>query len=372
MQGGTGAFTFRDGATISGSNVKRFHNLIIDGTNVTHTADNMHITGDLTVNDGKNLTFSGARTVYFDGTTTQIVTLNGTGSVAFDSMIVSSGAAVRLPQAADSQFTAESLTNNGALQQTKSGVSGAVPFLTIKNNSGNPIYQGMDVDVGSATLDMTASVAGNTSACTNPNGGNYRDRCFRLHVTAAASSASVTLYTTAVEDDITNDAFFQYSNGSWINRAACGDPVNSGGSCTATVDLTAGDNYFLIGDATSGPTPVVLVAFTATRTGADVLVRWRTATEIDFAGFYVQRSAQEDGPYVRVSPFVPAQGQAVVGSDYRWLDRGATPEQARFYRLEAVDLDGSVAFHGPISVQSAAQAPAGRLTVLFLPITRRP
>lgn len=369
MQGGTSTFTFRDGSTIGGSNVKRFHNLIIDGTNVTHTADNMRITGDLTVNNGKNLVFSGARTVYFDGTATQIVTLNGTGSVAFYSMIVSSGAAVRLPQAADTQFTAESVTNNGALQQTKSGITGATTFLTIKNGSSGVVYQGMDVDTGSASLDLTASVAGNASACTNPNGGNYRDRCFRLHASAAASSVSVTLYTTTTEDDITNDAFFQYSNGSWVNRADCADVVNGGGVCTASVDLVAGDNYFLIGDAQSAPTPVVLVAFSATRTGDDVLVRWRTATEIDFAGFYVQRSLQEAGPYARISPFIPAQGQAVVGSGYSYLDQSAASGQPLFYRLEAVDVDGSVAYHGPVRVQAPVQF--GQPVMIYLPLARR-
>ncbi|MEZ4834540.1 MAG: hypothetical protein R2873_21540 [Caldilineaceae bacterium] len=107
-------------------------------------------------------------------------------------------------------------------------------------------------------------VAGNKAACNDPNGGSYRNRCFGI-VSDSATSASVTLYTTTGEDDIPDDAFFQYAGaGAWTNQGACASPVNDGNPCTATVSFVAGINAFLIGSSVNPPTPVTLTHFTVT------------------------------------------------------------------------------------------------------------
>ncbi|RLT42669.1 MAG: hypothetical protein DWI57_05350, partial [Chloroflexi bacterium] len=345
MQGGTSTFTFENGTFIGGSNLKPFHHLIINGASVTNSSGEMRISGDLTVQSGKTLTFSGSRTASFNGSSLQTVTLNGTGIARFDTLSVESSAIVRLPAAADSQFSAETFTNNGALQQVKTSVSGATTFLTIKNQSAVAVYRGLDVTPGSGTPNITVSIAGNKSVCNNPNGGSYRNRCFRLESSAAAANSSVTLYTTTDEDDINNDAFYQYIAGVWTNKGSCSD--TDGSSCMKTVDLAAGDNYFLIGDSTSAPTPVVLTEFGATAREDEVDVYWQTAVEIDFAGFYVWRSIQPSDPFEKVSPFIIATGGSVTGASYRFVDDNAHDPGSYTYRLQAVDLDNSSEFFAP-------------------------
>lgn len=370
MEGGTSTFIFGDDATIgSGGNLIRFHHLTINGTNVTHArGGQMRISGNLTVEDGKSLTFSGSRSARFNGSALQTVTLNGSGTAHFNTLLVDSGSVVHLPAEADTQFTAQALTNSGVLQQTKTGVSGATAFLTLKNQSSATVYQGLDVTPGSGTPDITVSIAGNNSACNEfPNGGSYRDRCFRLNSSTPATSSSVTLHTTAGEDDIANDAFYQYVGGVWIKQADCS--AGAGDPCSATVDLSAGDNYFLIGDANSAPTPVVLTDFRATATEAGIEVTWQTAAEIDFAGFYLWHADEPGDAFERIGPFIGAAGSPVVGADYRFLD-GQNQTGNHIYRLEAVDLDNSSQFFLATASVSLAE-PNAPNTRIFLPRIRR-
>ncbi len=82
---------------------------------------------------------------------------------------------------------------------------------------------------------------------------------------------------------------------------------------------------------------VKLVRFTATSlTGLpEVYINWETATEIDTAGFYVQRSQTSlDGPYARVSPRQAPEGDSVTGAVYDWIDETTTLNTTYYYRLE--------------------------------------
>lgn len=377
MTAGTSTFTFHGETSIRGGNQKQFYNLIIDGALVQHTADDIRISGDLTILDGKRFAYTGvsSKRVIFDGDSAQNITLGTSATIRFPTLIIEDktkgNVIVIFPTDDSGGITAATVTNEGVLQEKRTSVSGSTTFLRIQDDAATPLiqYEGMLVLPGSGSPDITLSIAGNQSVCNNPNGGLYRDRCFRLNSSAAAAGFSVTLYSTTGEDDIDNDAFYEYSNGSWINRAACADVVNGGGSCPATVNLLAGDNYFLIGSSVNPPTPVVLSDFQATPVETGVTVNWQTAVEIDFAGFYVWRGEQESGPFERISPLIPATG-GLNGASYHYSDSLPAGDQDYFYRLEAVDLDNSTEFFEPIV--RAARSGAGTSTSrLFLPITVR-
>ncbi len=101
---------------------------------------------------------------------------------------------------------------------------------------------------------------------------------------------------------------------------------------------------------------VTLVSFTATATDDTVVLEWETATEIDNAGFFIQRSTEEAGDYARVSPFIPAQGDSVIGAQYEYSDQDVEAGVTYYYKLEAVEFDQSSELHGPIS--ATVEAPA--------------
>jgi len=94
---------------------------------------------------------------------------------------------------------------------------------------------------------------------------------------------------------------------------------------------------------------VTLVSFTATPGNGQVVLRWETATEINNAGFFVRRSTQEAGDYARISSFMPAQGDGLLGAIYVYNDTAVTNGVTYYYKLEAVDNSQNVEFHGPIS-----------------------
>ncbi|HTP10901.1 MAG TPA: lamin tail domain-containing protein, partial [Anaerolineae bacterium] len=100
------------------------------------------------------------------------------------------------------------------------------------------------------------------------------------------------------------------------------------------------------------PPLVVLASFTAgTISGfPEVYVQWETASEIDTSGFFVARSSSANGPWTRVSDFIPAQGDPLVGAAYNWIDTTTVLNQRYYYRLEVIDSNQEVTYYGPLSV----------------------
>ncbi|MGA9115743.1 MAG: T9SS type A sorting domain-containing protein [Bacteroidota bacterium] len=98
--------------------------------------------------------------------------------------------------------------------------------------------------------------------------------------------------------------------------------------------------------------PIQLAFFTAVQipSSTQVLLTWRTISETNNYGFFVQRRASSGGDYADLpGSFIPGQGTTVVPQDYSWVHAGAGPG-VWFYRLKQVDLDGSVHFHDPLEV----------------------
>lgn len=105
----------------------------------------------------------------------------------------------------------------------------------------------------------------------------------------------------------------------------------------------------------TGWASVTLVSFDVEWAGDRVRVTWETASEVDNIGFYVLRSEQEGGGYQRVTELIPSEGD-LVGTAYEWIDSGAAPDKAYYYKLEDLSASGGSAFAGPVSVPVAATA----------------
>lgn len=93
---------------------------------------------------------------------------------------------------------------------------------------------------------------------------------------------------------------------------------------------------------------VTLVSFTATPQGQAVLLRWETASEVNMLGFTVWRAESAEGDSVPISDLIPAEGD-IVGAVYQYTDADVEPGRTYFYWLEAVEVTGASAFHGPVS-----------------------
>jgi hypothetical protein len=102
---------------------------------------------------------------------------------------------------------------------------------------------------------------------------------------------------------------------------------------------------FTLGDR-NAPLPVTLTGFDAKRVGADAVITWETATELNNRGYEVQVS--NDGREFRtVGTVAVASPNSVMPRNYRFVDAEANKAGTRYYRLRQIDLDGKTTDFAP-------------------------
>jgi surface protein len=108
----------------------------------------------------------------------------------------------------------------------------------------------------------------------------------------------------------------------------------------------------------SDPLPVELAAFEATATGGGARLTWRTTSEVDNAGFEVQRRTGESTEKWKQIGFVDSKapgGSTAQPQSYQFEDADLpyTANTLR-YRLRQVDLDGTAEATEPVVVRRSA------------------
>lgn len=95
------------------------------------------------------------------------------------------------------------------------------------------------------------------------------------------------------------------------------------------------------------PVPVELTMFTAFQTNDGIMLRWTTATEINNAGFSVERSSNNISYYE--IKFVEGIGTTTEVHDYSVVDKN-TSSGIYFYRLKQVDYDGTFNYSNTVEI----------------------
>jgi hypothetical protein len=94
---------------------------------------------------------------------------------------------------------------------------------------------------------------------------------------------------------------------------------------------------------------VELVFFSAIPEDGRVILRWETATELDNAGFYINRSTEPDSGYQRINDsIIPATGDSLTGETYEFIDDQVINGTEYWYRLEAIDLNQNSTFYDAV------------------------
>ncbi len=109
---------------------------------------------------------------------------------------------------------------------------------------------------------------------------------------------------------------------------------------------------FTIGSDNSNPLPVELISFNALNTSDGVLLSWQTASELNNAGFEVERRSENRGAGAewQVLGFVRGAGTTTERQSYSFLDRTASGKVQ--YRLKQVDFDGRFEYSNVIEVDA--------------------
>jgi hypothetical protein len=97
--------------------------------------------------------------------------------------------------------------------------------------------------------------------------------------------------------------------------------------------------------SSSAGVPVELSSFIARSVSNGVLLSWRTESESNNLGFYLEKSS----PEFREIAFIRGQGTSVLQHSYSYLDETPLTNESS-YRLRQVDFDGTTTFSDEISV----------------------
>lgn len=133
------------------------------------------------------------------------------------------------------------------------------------------------------------------------------------------------------------------------------DPVYGGAPSTAPKASADAPDAIFRTDAAQVPLPVTLVSFQAQAAGANVVLTWQTAQELNSHHFDVERSL--DARTFKKITVLTGAGTVNHTSDYRYLDTHATAlaTGTLYYRLRQVDNNGQSSI-GPVRTVSLGRA----------------
>ena len=182
----------------------------------------------------------------------------------------------------------------------------------------------------------------------------------RINIAAAALTTAFLMLTgTALAPAFTvqtgiNNPLNGVSAGS-LSIPTFGD-VDGDGDKDAFIGNFNGDVIFYTDIAT--PLPVELSTFTAVTENNDVLLNWKTATEVNNYGFEVQRTAisqQLTAETWQKIGFIPGSGTSNSPKEYSFTDKDAQPGTYK-YRLKQIDNDGKFEYSEEVEVNVNAVA----------------
>ena len=111
-----------------------------------------------------------------------------------------------------------------------------------------------------------------------------------------------------------------------------------------------------------GILPVTLSHFRADRMESGVVLKWRTESEVENAGFNILRSQTRQGRYVKVNPsLIMGAGTISERHDYTWTDTTAKPNVSYYYRIEDVSFAGDRQQLATVRMRGLVSA-SGKLT----------
>ncbi|GAH78229.1 unnamed protein product, partial [marine sediment metagenome] len=108
------------------------------------------------------------------------------------------------------------------------------------------------------------------------------------------------------------------------------------------------------------PTMVNLVEFRAIGLFGKVLVKWKTASEFENAGFNLYRSqnrnadlslhSSENQEWVKLNQtLIPGLGDSLDGKAYHFVDYDVEDGATYYYWLEEIDFNGNKRMYGPVA-----------------------
>jgi hypothetical protein len=297
-------------------------------------------------------TVTGSTVTFDNGSTDQTVTSSGK---AFNNFTVNNSGAV----GSDDIILTDVLDVNGTLRITNGDLQS--DGFTI-NLAGVWVMEGGgSFSPGTTTVNLDGTnqtISGSTTF---------------YNLTKSVSSAASLAFEFNQETTITNRLTLTGESGQLLSLTCpgCGAAQQSkitldsaGGREQALTYLNvsksdaSGGDLLVAGDSTDGgvtdnwdfgSSSVALVSFDAIGMNGEVLLKWKTASEIDNAGFNLYRSTSRNGRYEKINTsLIPGLGSSSIGRSYSYADSSVTNGIVYYYKLEDIDFKGKGTLHGPV------------------------
>jgi len=258
--------------------------------------------------------------------------------------------------------------NNGTVDFSNIG-DDAIDDLTFNNNSGGALTGSGRIEAD-AFVDNGGTIALDGEFLFFSNSGSFSvdftQTTFEIDINGAADFDQISLQVEGVSGtsqiNLGNTLIVNFSfTPSVGDRFAVVDADNFTGTFTT---ITSNPNHTLFFDNTTGEivvntlVPVELMFFKAKLEGSNVRLHWATATELNNAGFEVQRLVDSHQSVVDSKweslTFVKGHGTTVETQNYSWLDEKPLPG-ANYYRLRQVDHDGAFEYSEIVAIVSGSK-----------------
>jgi len=315
---------------------------------------------------------AGTGTVIFNGATGTQTIANSSGETFNDLTVNKAGGDVQLSNniavngiltltSGDLDLNGKTVTlgSSATLSETSGNtVKGTTGSITttrsiIAPSSNNIAGMGAEL-TSSADLGSTTITRGHTVQTDNTNSSILR--YFDITPTATTGlNATLVFYYDNSEVNGLNELELELykstdSGNSWT---LMGGQVNTTNN-TVTLSGIDGFSRWTLG-ASSSPLPVELTTFTAEIKGTNVLLNWKTATEVDNYGFEIERSnvkreMSNEYEWEKIG-FAEGHGNSNSPKDYSYLDKKPFGGSKFKYRLKQVDTDGKFEYSDEIEVE---------------------
>jgi hypothetical protein len=362
-------------ATLSLSrNIALTGNLTVTSGTLDVSSNNYNIAlgGNLVNNSTLNLRNN---TVTLNGSAVQ--TINGTGSTAFNNLIVnntaggsvqltrpvtlsntlsllngvvSSSAINTLTMGANATFTGGSANSyiNGPLNQTVNSLAATKTFPIGKNGTYRPFTLSVTQATTASTI-YTAEMFSGTPAARSYTTGIQNVSLARYYTVSSSNAANLSSATVKLsyesDEQVLNPAILRVARSSgtqWLNAGGAGTAVTTG---TITSDPFASLGDFVLANVNVISLPLTWLSFNATKKTAAIELKWQTAQEINTYNFIIEKS--NNGQNWSNIGVVTSNNQPGAHT-YSFTD--AQPAAINYYRVKQVDIDGKFSYSKTIRV----------------------
>ncbi len=238
-------------------------------------------------------------------------------------------------------------------------------YFEIFNNTGNSIaLEGISIKhIGGLdfTIDPLITIASGDffvfgkNGDTATNGGVQVDYQGEFILNNSSSDQIIIKSSSGVTiDSLDYNTSFNFEKG--ISAVFVGSANDDNNNSIYWEASTSRENYIGDGSDLGSPgiqgsqaaLPVQLTSFTAEVTGSQVDLKWETATEVNNAGFDVERSTDREN-FISLG-FVPGNGTTNTPNSYSFIDDNLPAVDLVTYRLKQIDNDGDFEYSKNIDV----------------------